>query len=194
MFRAARGLGSLQAHRERFIEELNEKIQIIGLDAMIVFDAQYQFGPGSRSNYRHLTVCFTDPGETADDYLIHEIRSFPKPRQIILVTSDKNLAWRARDSQAKTMTVEEFIETLNVQFKKKLKGEKKKRVIPSPQAVIEEPVVHHEESFNYYLQEFEKRFQEATAKEPPKEKYASETDRWLKLFEKKLKDDDSHSS
>ncbi len=196
MFRAARSLGNLQAYRERFIEELNEKIQIAGFDAMIVFDAQYQFGPGSRSQYRHLTVCFTDPGETADDYLINEIRSSPKPRQIILVTSDKNLGWRARDYQAKTMSVEEFIGSLDVQFKKKLKGEKKKKTLtPTPPPPIQEqPVVHQEDSFNYYLQEFEKRFQEATSKDKPtdkpKEKYISETDRWLKLFEERLNNDD----
>jgi predicted RNA-binding protein with PIN domain len=188
MFRAKRGSGDFQTYRENLIEELNEKIQTLELDAMIVFDAQYQFGLGSRSNYRYLTVCFTDTGETADDYLIEEIRSSPTPRQIILVTSDKKLAWRARQIQAKTMPVEEFMVTLNLQFKKKLKGEKKKIVKPPPQPQEHPPAVHQEESFNYYLKEFEKRFKEATSKEIPKERYKSESDRWLNIFEKRFKE------
>lgn len=188
MFRAARGSGDFQTHRENFIEELNEKIQTLMLDATIVFDAQYQFGLGSRSRYRHLTVCFTDTGETADDYLIEEIRGSPTPRQIILVTSDKRLAWRARHYQAKTMSVEEFMATLDLQFKKRLKEEKKKK-IPPPPPVVEAPRTHPpEESFNYYLREFEKRFQQASSGEKPKEKYISETDRWLQIFEKRFKD------
>jgi uncharacterized protein len=186
MFRASRGGGDFQSSRQHFIEELNEKIQTVLLDAIIVFDAQYQFGLGSRSRYRHLTVCFTDQGETADDYIIEEIRSSPKPRQIILVTSDKNLAWRARQYHSKTISVEEFVATLDIQFKKKLKGEKKKKIpVPLPTPVEAPPVVHQEESFNFYLIEFEKRFKEASKDEPPREKYVSETDRWLKLFEKK---------
>lgn len=188
MFRATRGSQDFQSYRENLIEELNEKIQILMLDATIVFDAQYQFGLGSRSQYRHLTVCFTDTGETADDYLIEEIRSSPTPRQIILVTSDKRLAWRARHYLAKTMTVEEFISTINIQFKKRLKGEKKKKD-PTPPPVVETPRTHPpEETFNYYLREFEKRFQEATSSEKPKEKYLSETDRWLKIFEQRFKE------
>jgi predicted RNA-binding protein with PIN domain len=188
MFRASRGLGDFKSSRQNFIEELNEKIQTVLLDAVIVFDAQYQFGLGSRSRYRHLTVCFTDTGETADDYIIDEIKSSSKPRQIILVTSDKNLAWRARQYHSKTISVEDFVATLETQFKKKLKGEKKKLIPPPPQKVIsEQPVVHQEESFNFYLIEFEKRFKEATKDEKPREKYVSDTNRWLDIFEKRMK-------
>jgi predicted RNA-binding protein with PIN domain len=190
MFRAVRGSGDFKTYRENLIEDLNEKIQILMLDATIVFDAQYQYGIGSRSRYRHLTICFTDTGETADDYLIDEIRSSSTPRQIILVTSDKRLAWRARHYHAKTMSVEEFMETVDTQFKKRVKGEKKKKTSPpaEPQAT-EPPTVVHEESFNYYLQEFEKRLQsQISPSDKPKEKYKSETDRWLKIFEERSKE------
>ncbi len=144
---------------------------------------------GSRSHFQHLTICFTDEGETADDYIIDELKASKTPRQIIVVTSDKNLAWRARQFQSKTQTVEEFGHILYSQYKNKLKDKPKNKPIPPKIVPVITPVVNKdEETFNYYLREFEKRFLEEVKKNPILNEPMSDSLRWLDIFEKRFKD------
>ncbi|NGX43245.1 MAG: hypothetical protein K940chlam7_01539 [Chlamydiae bacterium] len=175
MFRVLHVGDDLQSQREQIILDLNEKIQFLSLDVTIVFDAQYQYGGGSRSHLQYLEICFTDEGETADDYIISAIKASSNPRAEIVITSDKKLAWRARRHLAKTEAVDAFLAQLNKRYRKikQQKGELLKtqktsfpRTKPIKREKPVEPVAEPsseaspEQCFQYYLYQFEKKYRE----------------------------------
>jgi predicted RNA-binding protein with PIN domain len=127
LFRLLHGSGDLQSQREAIIYDLNKKISLIKLDVSIVFDAAFQIGERTRSHYEALEILFTAAGETADEYILDEIKNNPDPRQEIVVTSDKALAWRARSCAAHTESVEEFMFWLNRAYKNKIRQVKKEK-------------------------------------------------------------------
>ena len=200
MFRMSVTNESLQSEREKFIENLYEKIRIVGLDVTIVFDAQYQEGLGSRTHLDFLEICFTDEGETADDYIINELTSTPNPREEIIVTSDNNLAWRSRRMHAKSEPVQEFMRWLDHRFRKKKKSlPQESNPIPATKISIPEEILDPitkgkvEQSNDYYLKTFEKKAEELTPEtKPPRKAIESkipgenDMDRWLRLFEDRL--------
>ncbi|MFQ5444883.1 MAG: NYN domain-containing protein, partial [Nitrospinales bacterium] len=166
MFRVLHAGDDLQAQREEIILDLNEKIQVLHLDVLIVFDAQYQYGRGSRSHLNYLEICFTDKGETADDFIIHKLKSTENPKQITVVTSDNKLGWRARRCLAKTETVEIFLTWLNKRYQNRIRqrekrqkatktrsprGKKPSRKLPIKRGPPPSPGKSAEESFDYYL-------------------------------------------
>ncbi len=207
MFRMSITKDSLQEEREKFIADLYEKIRVVGLDVTIVFDAQYHEGLGSRTHLDFLEICFTDEGETADDYIINELGSTPNPREEIVVTSDNNLAWRARRTHAKSEKVEDFMRWLDHRFRKK-KKELPKDYVPEEPPKISLPDEVFEtfekgevdQADSNYLKIFEKKFEETEPKKAvSKPKKAidsgipreSEMERWQRLFENNLDNGES---
>lgn len=172
LFRLVRADGDLQTQRDKIIQELSTKIQLIGLDATLVFDAQYQLGESTKTHLQDLTILFTGSGETADDCIIDELRRVLNPREETVVTSDKKLAWRARRKMAHSETVEAFMEWLNRRYKNKihLLKEKKKPLLlirtasaaPSIQKEAGSPSnkILPEDCLEYYASVFEKIDQE----------------------------------
>lgn len=195
----------LQKQRSRLILDLRSKIEILKLDAVLVFDSHYQPSASTRLHYKDFEVVFTDEGETADDYILSKLKSCPNPAQETVVTSDKRLAWRARRKLAKTESVEEFMSWLNKRVKNKLQPkeklpEKLSKITSTPisQEKKEFPksMASAEECFDYYLETFEK----ADVKQIPikkngkplknveqpvekKKEVVSDFQRWLKIFE-----------
>jgi hypothetical protein len=89
MFRFIKAGSDIQSQRESLIKDLNVKIETIHLDAILIFDAQYQMGEGSRSHIKDLEILFTTYGQTADEFILQKIKNDPTPNQITVVTSDK---------------------------------------------------------------------------------------------------------
>jgi len=179
--------------------ELHQKIHLLSMKATIVFDAHHQPGLGRRSFLEALEVCYTDEGETADLYILKQLKALQNPKQVTVVTSDKKLAREARMLSAKSQTVEQFISFLAKQCEKKLpKREEALRNDPLPPLCIRSeeyasvekiafPGVEKsaEESFEYYLQEFEKDYRKLQkffklSEKPPAE---SDMKRWRRIFE-----------
>lgn len=215
MFRILYGEDEISAQRQQLIDDLNRKIQLLELEVTIVFDAQYQYGDSSRSHFQNLEILFTAHGETADELILEEIKAEPNPHQVTVVTSDKKLAWFARRCAAKTESVEQFVEWVNTRFKNKIRKQK----LGIPQAKNKEvkitltkpkrpiPGITPEESFDFYLTQFQESFEKIRATEvkkpsslsqqqkkgikkppraPKKESGVSDMDRWKKLFEQRL--------
>lgn len=177
MFRILRAGDDLQSQREKIIHDLHEKIQLLDLDVTLVFDAQYQYGDETRSHLHPLEICFTREGETADDYIIGALKAAPNHRQETVITSDNKLAWRARRHLAKTESIEEFMSWLNKRYRNKVAQMKQKRPAskPSTQRIIPsrtpskssappKPGPTLNESFEYYLYEFEKKLRKSSEK------------------------------
>lgn len=149
LFRLMYAGENLQSLREQFIQDLNKKASLLKLDITLVFDAPFQDGEGSRTHYDALEIQFTSYGESADEFLISEIKQCPHPQRETVVTSDKRLAWKVRSKSAHTETVETFIDTVNRMYRNKLKQLKsspvQRRKMPlsaanSPVAVSAEPM------------------------------------------------------
>ncbi len=225
MFRMVRAGDDLKRERESVIASLSDKIEALNLEASLVFDAHYRLGIGSRTHLHNLEICFTDEGETADEFILKKIKASKNPRLETVVTSDNQLASHARRCLAHTMEIKEFLQFLDKKAQKKSdkmqRGESegvKKRLsklnIASPEHASKEGPVPSPggsalESFDYYLYHFEKEFREAEShlpesSPPPKRKPTrkkkrrppkaedpalSEFERWLKLFESRLKEE-----
>lgn len=210
LFRILTSSVDLATRRQTIIENLNKKIQVVGIDVTIVFDSNYRLDESQKSHYNHLEIQFTSRGITADDWIIEKVKRLPHPEKEIVVTSDKKLAWSVRHSLAKTETIEEFITHLNRRYKNKLHGEKKEAgsspkpfLKPVKPLIAEKPKVYNlkpEECFEFYLKEFEENFSKIAKPEKPPKKVAkpkkhefqekkkvevdhkSDMERWLEIF------------
>jgi predicted RNA-binding protein with PIN domain len=228
MFRVLKAGDNLQTQRELIISDLKNKIHFLNIDATLVFDSHSHLNEVMRAHYDRLEIIFTSPGETADEFILKELKENPLPAHHTVVTSDKNLAWLSRRRQAKTETVDEFLRWLNQRYNNKLRRMK----APQPtrrekeQAVVEklrgkaqvkpkEKPIHTaaktpDESFDYYLETFEKRLKEqqkevqALKSKPVKlkklkkikpeqkdevDESISDMARWLQIFENRLEDE-----
>lgn len=184
LFRLLNG-EDLQSQREAIIHDLNKKIALVKLDVSIVFDAAFQIGERTRTHYQELEILYTAEGETADEYIIDEIKNSPHPQQETVVTSDKKLAWRVRHRSAHTESVEEFILWLNRSYKNKVRQLKKEKQKPKqeptqealpkplkklpPPSLIPPKDAPLEAYTDYYQQAFESEYQEILKKEKARE-------------------------
>lgn len=214
MFRILRAGDDLQTQREAIIRDLNRKIRILNLDVTIVFDAHYQSSEGVRTHFQHLEICFSAKGESADDFILHQIKQEKHPRQLTVVTSDKKLAWLSRRQGCLTETIEEFLKWLNSRYVNKIKRREKILIpqdIPAPKKA-EPPVTtpsSPEEYFDFYLRQFEKNFQQIVKTQPPKNskktpkmkknskikktkegEHLSNMERWIKAFERNVEENE----
>lgn len=156
----------LEVSRERILADLGSCLNELGLNASFVFDAHKQPGLGERSHRQSLEICFTDEGETADEYILKEIARSKAPRQITVVTSDKRLAAHARGMSAATLSVEQFIQWIKKKTYPKRDKTPQKSTPPATQKTQQayevpdappSPGATLEECFDYYLYHFEKR-------------------------------------
>jgi len=211
IFRLGLTPASLQGKREKLIETINQKASALQLSCTIVFDAAFSPGESTRSHIHHLEIIFSSQGQTADEWIIEDLKHKKSPQKIILVTSDKQLAWYARQMNVASQTIEEFMETLEKRYKNVLKPKKKKaKDIAFTTALPPAEASHHispiekfsEGSLEYYQKIFETKIKEqvqlpknssnskkSKKKHPPKiqeaRDEASEMQRWLRLFENK---------
>lgn len=167
----------LQSQRQAIILDLNQKISLLKLDVSIVFDAAFQEGVGSRGHYNAIEILFTGEGETADQYILEEIKNHPHPAQETVVTSDKTLARLARNQSARTVSTEEFMPWLNRCYKNKLRGLKKDKgqkpvepaaplhQKPAPSEKTPPKSAPLESCEEFYLQAFESQWQEILKEE-----------------------------
>lgn len=170
MFRMMKAADDLARQRELLITEIFKKISFVGLDVTIVFDSQYNPSESTRSNLREMSIYFTDHQETADEYILTELKNDPVPSAHTVVTSDRKLSYLSRLRGAKAETVESFMELLNKRYKNKLRNKdslKTKPIIPPVKKSDPTPASSVEECQDYYLSQFEKLWEEMVKNEPP---------------------------
>jgi predicted RNA-binding protein with PIN domain len=182
LFRLMDADDDLQSQREQIIYDLNKKISLLKINASIIFDATFQVGERSRSHFNELEILFTAEGETADEFILDELKNSLNPHQETVVTSDKKLAWHARCRAAHTESVEDFLSRVNKTYKNKLKQLRKHTQAPpnqsppviktalkkeqvSPQPFVPSSKATVEECLTYYEQIFEAEFKELVQKE-----------------------------
>jgi predicted RNA-binding protein with PIN domain len=187
LFRILDPGNNLKIQRQRLIKELAARVNLLELDATIVFDSHYQLEEEVGSHLKCLGIIFTAAGETADEFILKKIKESPKPSKHTVVTSDKKLAWLCQKRLAKTESVEAFTTMLDRRYKNRLqsvtadKEKKDKAETQTPPAKEEASVkkmskpapqkkASPEECFDYYLEVFQKKSEAApTAEKAPKE-------------------------
>ena len=192
LFRSWRAEEGLKEQRQLFLSDLNSKVKILDLHATIVFDAQYASTEFSKSYFDSLEIIFTAQRETADEWILKELKKIENPQEYSVITSDRGLATQLKRLYVNTQSSESFIEELNRRYKNKIKRqefpketrkEKEAKIIEKLKAKYNEKPkedkvekvifnVTSSQSFNYYLEIFEKRFQIEIQKnnsKPPKD-------------------------
>lgn len=187
-FRTTRGEeGShFQTEREKIIHYLSEQLEIAKLQATLVFDAAWQEGPSQTKIKGSLEIHYTESGESADDWIVSEVKRSALPIEVTVVTSDRNLAWRSRNKGAQTIHVEDFMKFVRRLVIKKSRAAPPKAT-PSPRVVHPKPLTDIERYEQAFTQEPE--VPKEQGKKPkrkeikPFEPALTDYERWLKAFE-----------
>ena len=200
IFRTLTAGDTLKDRRDGLIHEISNKTELLKLDSVLVFDSQHQHTEATRNHYKNLEIHYTNEGETADDYIVNQIKMTAEKKNITVVTSDLRLAWRVRRENALTLTAEEFLSSIRRRYKNKCEQIRQELAAPPPQKIqlpklLPEPnqpkktefKPKQEANMEYYLEKFGpgdtqdlKHTSERKGKQ--EKKYESDFDRWLREF------------
>lgn len=137
LFRFTSSDRELKALRNELINEIAEKVELLSLDAVIIFDGTKHVDDLEKKHYRFIEIIFTAHGETADEYIVSELEVERKIKEkVTVVTSDRALAQKCKNLEANTITVEQFLSWLNQRTKQ---VQKKKKRSDSPLDALSEP-------------------------------------------------------
>lgn len=200
---------SLKNTRKTLVDEINKKISALNLQCTIVFDATLSVD-SSRSHLNTLEIVFTSQGQTADEWIIEELKLKRAIQKYVVVTGDKQLARLVRQQHVAVQSINEFLSNINCRYKNLKKPKYKKLGSTAFQALNSQeisqplappmPAVERilEGSLEYYLKVFEEKFQKMPQinrpvslkkfKKCPQVERKDETlemERWLKIFENK---------
>lgn len=208
IFRTLTAGDTLKDRRDLLIKEISDKTELLKLNTVLVFDSQHQSTEATRNHFKNLEIHYTNEGETADDYIVNQIKNAPDKKTITVVTSDLKLAWRIRRENALTLTAEEYLNSLRRRYKNKCEQIREELAAPPPQKIelpklIPEPTQPKKEfkpkqeaNVEYYLEKFGAEEKEQEGKKeggkrkggklnpsPEVKKYESDFDRWLREFQ-----------
>ena len=125
-FCIASQINPLKQTREQFIENLNNEISFHNFQITLVFDSTRENGTlfASKKILSSMEVVFSPQGLSADEYILEMLSYCPIPQNEMVITSDRELAKKARYLGAKTKTIEEFLQYITK--KKKLSNQEVK--------------------------------------------------------------------
>ena len=152
-FRLQTEVNPLKKKRENFIEALNEALESLHLHATLIFDSHQSHASifPTKRNLKALEIVFSPEGLSADEYILERLTTERRASDQIIVTSDRELAGRAKHLGAKTKTIEAFFEML-------LKREAKKT--PEKEEKLETESSHN---FERLLKAFEKKLRDESS-------------------------------
>lgn len=94
------------------IERLHVYAQRTRKPIAVVFDAGINYVPPQRPTYSDVRASYARQGQTADQLILNRVKKAHNPREMTVVTSDRELAGKARAAGALVMTAEEFMEAM----------------------------------------------------------------------------------
>ncbi len=117
---------SLQTIRVKIIAALQKRFSLKKISGMLVFDGAHRKDEESGLTYSSpLIIAYAPKGQTADEYIVHQIELAKNPKRVIVITNDKGLVRHARSAGANVQGNDEFIEWLHKKKKKNNKLEPK---------------------------------------------------------------------
>lgn len=171
---------NLRGEREALIKELVSRLSLAKMQATLIFDAQFNPSPAATSYSKGISICYTNEGETADEYILELIKHSSNPKEYTIITSDQRLAWHVRQKSAHTLSIHEFKKMLHRICFKKLKPKPPIEKPPQKKALMPKKTLQdrYEEIFEEKLEPSPKKY-----KAQKKEESMSDFERWLKIFE-----------
>lgn len=117
---------SLQTLRVKIIAALQKRFTVKKISGMLVFDGAHRRDEESGLTYSSpLIIAYAPKGQTADEYIVHQIELAKNSKLITVITNDKGLARHAKSAGANVQGNDEFIEWLHKKKKKTSKVEPK---------------------------------------------------------------------
>jgi Predicted RNA-binding protein containing a PIN domain len=111
---------SLHKKREEIISALNEEATLFRLNITLVFDGAEQAPEeGTRTHYDTLEIVYTSKKQSADAYILEQLEYSKDPSSEIVITSDRELAGRAKMLGAATETIEAFLSFMHTKHAKR---------------------------------------------------------------------------
>lgn len=222
LFRILHAGDDLRTQRESLVQDLQCKIHLLKIQATLVFDSHYQPHQGSCSVVDTLEIVFTPEGQTADEYILQQLKELESTAAYTVVTSDKKLAWLCRRRLAKTESIEDFIAALNKRYKNRLRQNKQKAAPQNPliapvetSSALSRPLrplirdsaplaketknepkkVLLEESYDFYLTTFEEEYKKLVPQPNAQEALKQVKSKRKKAISKKIVDpEEAHLS
>lgn len=205
LFRVLRAGDDVRKQREEITVDIERKVNLLELDATLVFDSHYQEDDNTKSHFNSLEIIFTSTGETADEFILQELKESQNPSQHTVVTSDKKLARLCQLRLAKTESVDEFLAWIGKRYRNKLRQKKiltSKPLIPKTAELPKsppppQPPKPQDEAlncFDYYLTTFEKEVSEQEKLSPPLPKKAAQEPKKPKVKKRQLTQEESQLS
>lgn len=219
LFRLLKAGDEVRKQREQITIDIEKMVGLLELDVTLVFDSHYQEDENVKSHFKSLEIIFTAKGESADDFILQELKESKHPAQHTVVTSDKKLARLCQLRLGNTESVTAFLDWITKRYKNKLRP-KRQPVNPPPlfkpiqtqkksESTLPTSIASAENCYSYYLETFEKEMQVVEAQKPPppkpptepkkikvkkrkitkEEEHLTNEERWLKAFESKNIDD-----
>ncbi|MCH9632189.1 MAG: hypothetical protein S4CHLAM6_05190 [Chlamydiae bacterium] len=111
LFTQGREQDPFECAREEVLEYFSEKISDQKL--IVTFDAHNSHGQFSRTFYKNIEVIYSAHDQTADDFLIDQVRFSKKPDDITVVSNDKKLIKEIKTFRAHGLSFERFFQKLN---------------------------------------------------------------------------------
>lgn len=133
----ARNRHGLEAARDKLIEALVNYSACEGLETQIIFDAQYQATSGNcEAITSHLSVHFTEFGQTADTYIEIFCASFRRklslpPRRLIVATSDRAQRLTVVGYGAEWMSAQQLVYDVELKARRLLSQHRSPKQSPS---------------------------------------------------------------
>lgn len=172
LFRQEKEGKNLETKRNLLISSIVVNFNRLKLKGTLVFDAPHQSEAATRSHVGTISVVYTSCQETADEWILNHIRECQDPHQLMVVTSDRDLAFQARQLRAKTISTTAFLSTLDKQLERR-KASLSPLSPPSSSLIAKMPGDPLNQEEIRYLKQFE-----ANA-----EPIETDFGRWLRLFE-----------
>lgn len=108
----------LQTERKQLLEQLQEKVDLAGLNVTIVFDARTE--PLWRRHHAgDLEIVFTDQDICADRWILQKLESVRSPATCEVVSNDRELLRRSRWAGARTQSVASWMKWLEKKARKR---------------------------------------------------------------------------
>jgi len=151
LFRFYKEKSNLETKRRELIGKLDEIATILHLDITLIFDGHYSEEDYVRTHTRSLEIIYTELGESADETILNELDLHPNPNRVTVITSDRDLSYKAKRRRANVETSKEFFKMITK------RAQKKKREKP-PSSTQEKTFLTQYD--HYLLKTFEEKIKE----------------------------------
>ncbi len=112
----------LEKTRQAMIEELNTAVSELNLSVTLVFDGgKDSLPPTLRHHFKAIELIYTTGDASADHYILETVQEAHQPKNLTIITNDRELSSRCKREGAAILPIDTFIAFLTHKRQKKIK-------------------------------------------------------------------------